>query len=125
MKPIKFEENTFYNTAEFQKTMPKLLSKWQNKGFYLTIYSKFQVFVIDTSFKNNKFYDQVLSSETLLIFHGFPTSSFDYYHALPYLEQFFKRIMIVDFIGFGFSDKPSAYSYSLFEQADIILEVWK
>ena len=35
------------------------------------------------------------------------------------------RIVLFDFPGFGQSDKPADYSYSLFEQADVALEVWR
>jgi pimeloyl-ACP methyl ester carboxylesterase len=34
-----------------------------------------------------------------------------------------RRVVALDFLGFGLSDKPVDYGYSLFEQADSVLEV--
>ena len=74
----------------------------------------------------------------VVLLHGFPTSSIEYSkeismwflklqkHSflpiLPKLKQLFGRIILVDFIGLGFSDKPcqSAYTYSIFEQTDMV-----
>ncbi len=58
----------------------------------------------------------------LLIFHGFPTSSHDWHLALPHLAAR-RRVVLFDFLGFGLSDKPADYSYSLHEQADLALAV--
>ncbi len=87
--------------------------EWKNKGEFLTINNR-KIFVIDEGNSN----------KTLVILHGYPTSSFDYYKALPYLTQQY-RIIIHDHLGFGFSDKPLDYSYSLIEQADIALLLWE
>lgn len=57
--------------------------------------------------------------EVLLCLHGFPTSSFDFYLVLPYLRRVFSRVILLDFLGFGYSDKPRFHSYSIFEQANI------
>ncbi|CAM1360501.1 alpha/beta fold hydrolase [Tenacibaculum xiamenense] len=66
------------------------------------------------------------SDKTLLLLHGFPESSFSYHLVLNGLLKHFERIVLFDFPGYGFSDKPiKGYSYSLLEQADIALEVWK
>lgn len=86
---------------------------WKNKGTYLTVFGK-KIFVIDEG--NSK--------KTLVILHGYPTSSYDYYKVLPTLSKHF-RVIIHDHIGFGYSDKPLEYSYSLIEQADVALELWK
>jgi pimeloyl-ACP methyl ester carboxylesterase len=34
-----------------------------------------------------------------------------------------RRVVLFDFLGFGFSDKPAEHGYSLFEQADVALAV--
>lgn len=60
----------------------------------------------------------------LCILHGFPTSSFDFWKVFELLAQHY-RVIIHDHLGFGFSDKPIDYSYSLIEQADIALALWK
>ena len=64
--------------------------------------------------------------KTLLLLHGFPESSFSYHAILDGMEEIFDRIILFDFPGFGFSDKPlDSYTYSLFEHADIAFAVWK
>ena len=63
-------------------------------------------------------------SETIVILHGYPTSSFDFKDVLPLLAKQY-RVIVHDHIGFGLSDKPADYSYSLMEQADRALLVWR
>jgi pimeloyl-ACP methyl ester carboxylesterase len=41
----------------------------------------------------------------LLVLHGFPSCSFDWRHVLPRLARR-RRVVLVDFLGFGLSDKP-------------------
>lgn len=60
----------------------------------------------------------------LLVLHGFPSSSFDFHLALPMLAAH-RRVVLHDHLGFGLSDKPERYSYSLMEQADAALLVWR
>jgi len=60
----------------------------------------------------------------LLVLHGFPTSSFDFRHALPRLAAD-RRVVLHDHLGFGLSDKPIEYSYSLIEQAEVAIAVWQ
>lgn len=69
-------------------------------------------------------YDSDNGKPLLLILHGYPTSVYDYHHALPHLEQRF-RVVMHDHLGFGYSDKPMNYSYSLLEQADQALMLWR
>src|SRR5450432_3693927 len=61
-------------------------------------------------------------SPTLLLLHGFPTSCYDWRGVV---ERLSRRVRAIapDFLGFGLSDKPAAYSYSLFQQADTIEEL--
>lgn len=54
---------------------------------------------------------------TVLILHGFPGSSFDWYRVAPELAKH-ARVVTFDLLGFGLSDKPDRRN-SLFEQADI------
>ena len=94
---------------------------WQNKGEIISVNNR-NIFVIDTININlNTIENQ---KKTLVILHGYPTSSFDYYKVLPELSKHY-RVVIHDHLGFGFSDKPLKYSYSLIEQADIALQLWK
>lgn len=76
------------------------------------------------------FYQDILSLKrpvrmhpVLLILHGFPTSSYDWRHLIPDLHRKFRRIIIPDMLGLGFSDKPSGHEYSVMEQATIVEEL--
>lgn len=62
--------------------------------------------------------------ETLVILHGYPTSSHDFARVLPELAKRF-RVIVHDHLGFGLSGKPADYSYSLVEQADLALLLWQ
>jgi len=86
---------------------------WKNKGTLVSVYDK-DIFVIDKG----------KSKDTLVILHGYPTSSYDYYKVLPELSRHY-RVIIHDHLGFGFSEKPLEYSYSIIEQADVALQLWK
>lgn len=57
---------------------------------------------------------------TVLLLHGFPSSSFDYRQVVPALAG--RSWVTLDFLGFGLSDKPRK-AYSLLEQADLVQEV--
>jgi len=70
--------------------------------------------------------DQAAAAEkTALLIHGFPESSFSYHKVVDRLSATFDRIVLVDFPGFGLSDKPVRLTYSLFEQADALLFIWR
>lgn len=58
----------------------------------------------------------------VLLLHGFPTSCYDWRGVVERLSKRF-RCVAPDLLGFGFSDKPVAFSYSLFQQADMIEEL--
>lgn len=94
---------------------------WKSKGEFITVNDR-KLFVIDTSsFFSSE--DQV-PSKTMVVLHGYPTSSYDYYKVLPELSKHY-RVIIHDHLGFGFSDKPLDYSYSLLDQADLALQLWQ
>ncbi len=95
--------------------------EWKTKGEFISV-NGLQLFVIDTASSSPKEIDA--SKETMVILHGYPTSSYDYYKVLPELSKQY-RIIIHDHIGFGFSEKPLNYSYSLIDQAEITLQLWK
>jgi pimeloyl-ACP methyl ester carboxylesterase len=61
---------------------------------------------------------------TLTLIHGFPTASWDWHWLWPDLEQRF-RLLALDLLGHGFSDKPADHHYSIFEQADIVAALWR
>jgi pimeloyl-ACP methyl ester carboxylesterase len=55
----------------------------------------------------------------ILFLHGFPTSSYDFHRLVPALSPNF-HLILPDFLGFGFSDKPARHRYSIFEHADMV-----
>ena len=63
---------------------------------------------------------------TIVIIHGFPSSSFDYHKVDLAKMQKFGHILLYDHLGFGFSDKPKTdFTYSIFELADYSLMLFK
>ncbi len=58
---------------------------------------------------------------TVLLLHGFPSSSFNFRSVIPYLAG--QAWLTMDFLGFGLSDKPRPHRYSLLEQADLVQNV--
>jgi pimeloyl-ACP methyl ester carboxylesterase len=63
------------------------------------------------------FYRTQGDGEPLLLLHGFPTSSWDWRHVWDELSRCY-RVVALDYLGFGFSDKPADGPYSVFAYAD-------
>ena len=60
------------------------------------------------------------ANPALVLLHGYPTSSFDFREMIPFLEDDY-FVAILDFPGFGFSDKPQdGYSYMLEDDAKLV-----
>ena len=60
------------------------------------------------------------ANPALVILHGYPTSSFDFREMIPFLEEDY-FVAVLDFPGFGFSDKPQdGYSYMLEDDAKLV-----
>jgi pimeloyl-ACP methyl ester carboxylesterase len=55
----------------------------------------------------------------LLLIHGWPTSSIDWFDVAGQLATGF-RVCALDFPGYGFSDKPQGWGYSLARDAELI-----
>ncbi|GAA6070267.1 mesoderm-specific transcript homolog protein [Tachysurus ichikawai] len=82
-----------------QPSLSPALNAWRSSGRFF-------------SFRGNKiFYRESLgavgSSDVVLLLHGFPTSSYDWHKVWELLSQRFNRVIALDFLGFGFSNKPS------------------
>nr|XP_010297183.1 PREDICTED: mesoderm-specific transcript homolog protein isoform X3 [Balearica regulorum gibbericeps] len=93
------------------KLSPALLS-WRSSGSFFT-YRDQNIFYRDST-------GAVGSSDVVVLLHGFPTSSYDWCKIWEGLTQRFHRVIALDFVGFGFSDKPRPHHYSIFEQASIV-----
>ena len=81
--------------------------RWLASGRHLEIEGK-RVFL----------YERV-GGQSILMLHGFPTSAYDWRGVIDGLASAY-RCVALDFPGYGLSDKPEAYSYSLFQQTDVV-----
>jgi pimeloyl-ACP methyl ester carboxylesterase len=59
------------------------------------------------------------SAPPLVLVHGFPTSSIDWFEVAKRLSDRY-RVCVIDFPGFGFSDKPLGWGYSLQRDAELL-----
>ncbi|TDG96247.1 hypothetical protein EPR50_G00238020 [Perca flavescens] len=88
------------------------LQKWHSAGEVFHFRGR-EIFYRDS-------YGALGSSDVVILLHGFPTSSFDWNKIWEPLTQRFHRVIALDFLGFGFSDKPRPHRYSIFEQASVV-----
>jgi len=98
--------------------MPPNFSAWESLGHYRTVNvdgHDREIFVIDTGESQKP---------TLAILHGYPTSIYDYWKALPILQEKY-RVVMHDHLGFGLSDKPKDFTYQLMDQATIAEQIWQ
>jgi pimeloyl-ACP methyl ester carboxylesterase len=84
---------------------------WLRAGRHIEIDGR-RIFVVNQGLDRKQ-------GETLLLLHGFPTSCHDWRLVMAELTERCACVAF-DFIGFGLSDKPIAFSYSLFQQADML-----
>lgn len=83
------------------------LESWKKTGKYF-------------SFKNFNIFYQYSSRpvvKTILLIHGYPTSSFDWTRIWEQLSEEY-QLVAIDLLGLGFSDKPVGYQYSIQDHAD-------
>lgn len=94
------------------------LNHWYNKGEFKTLSCRlgsFEIFCIDDYGEGPAASKQ---RETILLIHGFPTSSYDFDLIWPALSHKY-RLVTLDMLGFGFSDKPNHRNYTIHQQADL------
>lgn len=82
---------------------------WREQGRMLTVLGH-RLFVRD---------DGAADQPTILLIHGFPTSSWDWQGLWEGLRPDY-RLITLDMLGFGFSDKPKRRDYSIHLQADLV-----
>ena len=97
------KDNTFISSLD-----------WRKKGSLIPVYNK-NIFTIDTGGNHEN---------CIVILHGYLSSSYDYYKVLPELSKHY-RVIVQDLIGFGFSDKPEKKYFTIIDQTDYVLELWK
>ncbi|HEY9372757.1 alpha/beta hydrolase [Streptomyces sp.] len=64
------------------------------------------------------------SGPVMTLLHGFPSSSHDWAQAVPVLAAH-HTLLMPDFLGFGASEKPADHDYSIHEQADLVVALWR
>jgi pimeloyl-ACP methyl ester carboxylesterase len=84
---------------------------WESRGTLLTVDGR-SVWVLDVPAARDD------GNDPLLALHGFPSCSFDWRHVLDALRAH-RRVIAVDFLGFGLSDKPDL-RYGMRLQADVV-----
>lgn len=58
---------------------------------------------------------------TILFIHGFPSASWDWHYQWQALKNDY-NLLALDMLGYGLSDKPAPYEYTLVEQAQIYVQ---
>lgn len=91
-----------------------LLARWAAAGRHVDVHGH-RVFVRSAGDP---------SHPALVVLHGFPTCAIDFRAALPFLAERY-HVVVHDHLGFGLSDKPADYSYSLLEQAEVAVGLWR
>ncbi len=92
--------------------LSEVAKEWEKSGDYMTIDG------------HRVFYHDVGEGPVILLLHGHPSSSHDWKKVVEILEPK-ARLISFDHVGWGLSDKPEAFSYSLFQLADIAEKVLK
>ena len=93
------------HTPNFQN---QSVQTWFERGITCSINGN-DIFVIDQG---------EVKKPTILLIHGFPTSTFDFEAVWDFLAKEY-RLVCLDMLGFGFSDKPNRRDYTLHKQADL------
>jgi len=83
--------------------------QWRTRGEFKTVLGH-SIFVVD---------EGAADLPTILLLHGFPTSSWDWQPIWGELGKQY-RLVALDMLGFGFSDKPNNRGYTIHGQADIV-----
>ncbi len=87
------------------------VNRWRSRGKFVRVRGH-EIFVVDEG-----------EGPCVVVLHGFPTCGYDWSAALSALRAR-RRVIVADMVGYGLSSKPEAFSYSLEEQADVLLDVW-
>jgi pimeloyl-ACP methyl ester carboxylesterase len=90
--------------------MSYALADWESRGHYVICQDQ-------NDGPRRLFCQEAGAGPALVLLHGFPTASYDWHRCWDALTARF-RVLAPDFLGFGFSDKPRPYPYSMRGQAD-------
>jgi pimeloyl-ACP methyl ester carboxylesterase len=86
---------------------------YQQQASYIDLYGHRIAYWQSLDFVKNA------DKETILFIHGFPSAAWDWHYQWQHLTNQY-RLICLDLLGFGLSDKPINHQYSLLEQADIV-----
>lgn len=89
--------------------------QWEARGRFMELLGQRMFYV-----------DEPATAESmgaLVLLHGFPTSSWDWWKIWPALNRQY-RLVAIDLLGFGFSAKPRGREYLITEQADLCEALW-
>lgn len=84
------------------------VAEWRRRGRHVQLLGR-NVFTVDSGG----------SGPVILLIHGFPTASWDWSEIWDDLARD-HRLVACDMLGFGFSEKPRRYHYTIHDQADRI-----
>ena len=84
------------------------IDQWRERGRVTQLLGR-QIFCVDTA---------EVDKPPILLIRGFPTSSWDWTPIWAPLKASY-RLVALDLLGFGFSEKPHPHDYSIMEQADL------
>ncbi|PJZ80324.1 alpha/beta fold hydrolase [Leptospira meyeri] len=86
------------------------LNEFESKGQYL-------------DFKGHSIYYRTIGEgRNLFLLHGYPFNSYDWSLVIPKISKN-RKVILLDFLGMGFSDKPQNHRYSFEEYVEIVNEV--
>ncbi len=97
------------------------VSHWRERGKCYKV-KGYNIFVIDEGETGDP------HQETIIMIHGFPTSSRDWCQIWPLIDgepTKARRLIALDLLGFGVSQKPRKHKYTIMEQADIVEAIIK
>ncbi len=92
------------------------VSHWRARGRIHKI-NGYDIFIIDEGGNGDP------HQETIVMLHGFPTASRDWSRVWPLLGGISskpRRLIAMDLLGLGLSQKPVRHKYKIMEQADIV-----
>jgi len=105
-------------------SMHNEIQRWHSRGKFTEFFGH-KVFYIKVPYSGGGGDKEKNNIPTILLVHGFPTSSFDYAEVIDPLSKH-ANVIVHDHVGFGFSDKPRKnFTYSIFEHADIAIKIWE
>lgn len=90
--------------------------EWKNSGANQKVFGR-RIFYAEKQAQQ-----QSAHTETILLVHGFPTSSYDWNPVWDTLGAQY-NLLAPDMLAFGFSEKPCPHKYSIHEQADLVIEL--